>query len=365
MPVVETIAEVKEPEDAGTPETSGDSESEREDPDENGPAEDEEELPPEDREVTISFIGDILFDDEYAVTANLIQRGGKLSSSISQDALDIMNASDIMVVNNEFPYTAGGAPQEEKQFTFRADPSTVSYLKDMGADVAILANNHVYDYGSTGLNDSLDVLNGAGIVPLGAGNNIDEASAPAYFEINGIKIALIAATQIERQDHPNTIGATADHGGTFRCWTGELIYEKIAEAKQNADFVIACIHWGTEKVTEPDHYQLNQAPKLEEAGADLIVGDHPHVLQGFTYYNDTPCIYSLGNFWFNSSALDTGILTATFTSDGIKSLQFIPARQEGCSTKLVHGAEAGRILSEMRALSPGVSIDEEGYVTKQ
>ncbi len=315
--------------------------------------------------VTVGFTGDILFDDEYSVMANLEKRGGDLSTAISRETLDVMNAMDIMVVNNEFPYTERGQKAPNKIFTFRADRDTVRYLNEMGADVAVLANNHVCDFGLDGLYDTLDTIEEAGIVPIGAGRNLTEASRPAYYIVNGMKIAILAATQMERMTIPDTPGATEESGGTFRCWTGDLIYDKIREAKENADFVIVCVHWGTEKESQPDTYQLSQAPKLAEAGADLIIGDHPHVLQGITYFGDVPCVYSLGNFWFNSSTLDTGIYKATIDRNGLKSLRFIPAVQQGCATKLVYGDEGERIIGSLRRLSPGVTIDEDGFIMKK
>ncbi|MCR4788083.1 MAG: CapA family protein [Lachnospiraceae bacterium] len=315
--------------------------------------------------VTLGFVGDILFDDEYAVTATLKSRGGMLSSAISPETLAYMQSMDIMVVNNEFPYTERGTRCEGKTYTFRADYNTVNYLHEMGADVAILANNHVLDFGQEGLNDTLDTLTNAGIPYVGAGRNIDEASSPVYFIVNDIKIAIVAATQIERNDHPNTTGATETNGGTFRCWTGDLIYQKVAEAKANSDFVIVCVHWGTEKETSPDGYQLKQGPLLAQAGADVIIGDHPHVLQGITYFDNTPCIYSLGNFWFNSSTLDTGMVQLEVTKDGLKSFKFIPGIQSKCQTAFVGGADASRIIGRMRNMSSGVIIDDNGYVYKK
>lgn len=315
--------------------------------------------------VKLGFVGDILFDDEYAVTATLKQRGGVLSSAISPETLAYMQSMDIMVVNNEFPYTQRGTPTAGKTYTFRADLDTVNYLHDMGADAAIIANNHILDYGQEGLEDTLVTLSAAGIPYVGAGRNIEEASAPIYFIVNDIKIAIVAATQIERNDYPNTLGATETSGGTFRCWSGDLIYQKVAEAKANADFVIVCVHWGTEKETSPDGYQLKQGPLLAQAGADVIIGDHPHVLQGITYFDNTPCIYSLGNFWFNSSTLDTGMVELEVTKDGLKSFKFVPGIQSKCQTAFVGGTEGTRIINHMRNLSSGVIIDDNGYVYKK
>lgn len=313
-------------------------------------------------EVTIGFVGDILFDDEYAIMASLINRGGAIENGISEGLLEKMREVDIMVVNNEFPYTDRGTPTEGKTFTFRADVDTVSYLHDMGADVAILANNHLYDFGEVGLLDTLDTLEGAGIPGVGAGRNLDEASAPLYFIVNDIKIALVAATQIERLENPDTKGATENSAGVFRCLNPEKLYEVVAEAKENSDFVIVYIHWGTEFQEQPDWAQLEQGPGIARAGADLIIGDHPHCLQGITYIDNVPAIYSLGNFWFNSRTADSCMVRVTIGQEGLKDFQFIPAIQSGCRVDLAYGEEKDRILEYMRGLSPGVSIDGDGHI---
>lgn len=315
-------------------------------------------------EVTLGFTGDVLFDDEYAVMAALIQRGNDLELSITPDTLKAMNDMDIMVINNEFPFTEGGTRQADKQYTFRADYSTAPYLQQMGVDAAILANNHVFDFGEQGLLDTLKTMDDLGIQPLGAGRNITEAMTPTYYIVNDIKIALIAATDIERLDYPDTKAATEDSAGVLRSWNNnEQLVEIIKNARENADFVIVCIHWGTEKEEVPDYYQKLLAPKIAEAGADIIIGDHPHRLQGVYYYNGVPCIYSLGNFWFNGFALDTGMVEVTVDNDGLKALRFLPAVQANYSTGLVYDSEKSRILNYMRMLSPDAVIDEEGYIT--
>ena len=314
--------------------------------------------------VTFGFIGDILFDDEYAIMANLLNRGVTIENGVSEAMLTELRGVDILVANNEFPFTDRGTPTEGKTYTFRADTDTVSYLHDMGVDVAVLANNHIYDFGEVGLLDTLDTLSEAGIPGIGAGRNLDEASAPLYFIVNDMKIAVVAATQIERLDNPDTKGATDNSAGVFRCWNPEKLYEVVEQAKENSDFVIAYIHWGTENQAEPDWAQLDQAPKLAEAGADLIIGDHSHGLQGITYFDDTPVIYSLGNFWFNSKTLDTCMVRVTIGRDGLESFQFVPAIQSDCRVNMAYGEDKNRILAYMRSLSPNVLIDEEGYVSR-
>ena len=316
-------------------------------------------------EVTIGFVGDILLDDEYAIMANLLRRGVSIDNGVSEAMLAMLQEVDILVANNEFPFTDRGTPTEGKTFTFRADTAAVSYLHDMGVDAAVLANNHIYDFGEVGLLDTLDTLAAAGIPYVGAGRNLEEASAPIYYIVNDIKISLVAATQIERLENPDTRGATEESAGVFRCLNPEKLCEAVRTAKENSDFVIVYIHWGTENVTEPDWAQLDQAPKIAEAGADLIIGDHPHCLQGITYCGNTPVIYSLGNFWFNSKTLDTGMVRVTIGQEGLRSFQFVPALQSDCRVDLVYGAEKERILSGMRELSPGVTIDQDGFVSRQ
>lgn len=317
------------------------------------------------QEVSIVFAGDILFDDNYAVMARMKQRGGAIESSISADMLQVMRGADIFMVNNEFPYSNRGEPTPDKTFTFRGRPEYASYLLDMGADIVSLANNHASDYGTISLTDTIDVLNGIHMPFVGAGRNLEEAARPVYFVANGMRIAILSATQIERMENPATRGATENSPGVFRCLNIDRLLEEIRKAKEASDFVIVYIHWGTESTDEIDWAQREQGPKIAEAGADLIIGDHPHVLQPVGYCGSVPVIYSLGNYLFNSRAQDTCLVKAVLTAGGLKSLQFIPGRQQDCSVTMHYGAEKERVLTYMRSISPGVNIDADGYITKQ
>lgn len=313
-------------------------------------------------QVTMTFAGDILFDNNYAIMGAL-GSGGDISQGIASEVLERMWGADIMMLNNEFAYSNRGTPIEEKQFTFRAKPETVSYLTDMGVDIVSLANNHAYDYGAEALNDTLDVLREEGIPYVGAGRDISEARKPVYYIVGDLKIAFVSATQIERLDTPDTKEATDTSPGVFRCWNGDKLLETVREAAANSDFVVVYVHWGTENVAELDWAQLKQAPELVGAGADLVIGDHPHCLQSIGVIGGVPIIYSLGNFWFNSKTLDTGMVEVVIDQTGIVSYQFIPCLQSGCRTTLLQGTEKERVLSYMRGISEGVQIDAEGYVT--
>ena len=318
--------------------------------------------PAEPGRVTMTFAGDILFDTNYAIMGT-VRGSGDISQGIMPEVIERMQAADIMALNNEFAYSNRGTPTADKQFTFRARPETAAYLTDLGVDIVSLANNHAYDYGPTALEDTLDTLRETGIPYVGAGRNIDEARKPVYYIVGDLKIAFVSATQIERLDTPDTKEATETSPGVFRCWNGARPMETIRDAAQNSDFVVAYIHWGTENQAELDWAQLKQAPELIAAGANLVIGDHPHCLQPIGVIQGVPVIYSLGNFWFNSKTLDTGMVEVTIDETGIVSYQFIPCLQSGCKTTLLQGAEKERVLAYMRSISEGVRIDEDGFVS--
>lgn len=313
-------------------------------------------------QVTITFAGDILFDENYAIMGK-VSGNGNIANGIVPSLLTEMKSADIMMLNNEFPYSDRGTPLEDKKFTFRAKPTSVSFLNDMGVDIVSLANNHAYDYGEAAFLDTMETLENAGITYVGAGRNLQEARRPVYYIINNMKIAIVAATQIEKLDHPDTKGATDSSAGVFRCWNGDDLLETVKEAKANSDFVIVYLHWGNENETPIDWAQEKQAPEVVEAGADLVIGAHPHCLQKIGVIQGVPVMYSLGNFWFNSKTIDTGMIKITLNENGLQSYQFIPCIQTGSQTMLLQGEEKKRVIDYMQSLSGGVHIDEEGYVT--
>ena len=311
-------------------------------------------------QVTMLFGGDILFDDNYSAMISLKKRENKVADCFSTDLLEVMKQADIFMVNNEFPYTDRGEPTQGKTFTFRSLPENAGYLSDMGIDIVTIANNHAYDYGKTGLLDTIHTLNSYKIPFVGAGSNLDEASEPAYFKINNMTIAIIGTTQMERLANPDTKGATATEPGVFRCMEIDKLLETIKEAKEKSDFVVVYVHWGTENLPDVDWGQKLQVNKIVEAGADLIVGAHAHVLQEVDYIEGTPVAYGLGNFWFNSKAVDTGLLEVTLSNNGKVTCKFIPCRQENCKTTMLKGAEKTALLDYMDELSPNVNLDSDG-----
>lgn len=319
-----------------------------------------------DDEISLLFAGDVSFAEGYDNISSLRLRGGEIDAAFNEAALTTMREADVFMVNNEFTYSTRGTPTAEKQYTLRADPDTVRYLGDMGVDIVSLANNHTYDYGEISLLDTLDTLESVDMPYVGAGRNIEEAIKPAYFIVNDVKIAIVSATQIEKLDYPDTKGATENSAGVFRCWNSSKIFDVIADASENSDYCVVYVHWGTELMEQTDWAQDELAPKLVKAGADLIIGDHPHILQKIDYIGDTPVIYSLGNYWFNGKTRDTGLLEVTLDTQGqLNTVRFIPALQSGSVTSVLSGEDKERVMDYMRSISPRVSIDPDGYVTKK
>lgn len=254
-----------------------------------------------------------------------------------------------------------------KAYTFRADPSRVDVLDILGVDIVGLANNHVYDYGEEAFLDTLDTLEEAGILFVGAGRNLEEAMTPVYMELQGKTIAFVAASRAEK--NKMTPQATENTPGILRCYDTALFDEEIAMAAQNADIVIALPHWGTEYSTVLEQVQIDTAKEYIDAGADVIIGAHTHCLQGFGFYEGSPIIYSLGNYWFNEKTLDTMLITLHCYGDSDSDdmdVVITPALQEGCQTRIVSDSRKQRELYDyLESISIDVRIDDAGRVLKR
>lgn len=312
---------------------------------------------------TICFAGDINLDENWATTHHLDEKGGDITQCISPELIKIMNDADLMCLNNEFTYSTGGAPTENKMYTFRANPERVKVLDVLGVDVVGLANNHVHDYGKQSILDTFETLENAGIPYVGAGRNLEEAMKPYYTQIDGKTIAIVAASRAEKWKM--TPQATDTEPGILRCYDTELFMQEIREARQNADFVIAFVHWGTEDSYVLEDVQLTTGKEYLDAGCDVVIGAHPHWIQGIEYYNGKPVIYSLGNYWFNSESLETMLVQLHFKGNDDGStleVEVIPAMQTGCETHYVEGDERDRIFRLLEEISINVKIDEKGIV---
>lgn len=206
--------------------------------------------------------------------------------------------ADITMINLENPLTRRGKAVE-KMFTFRTKPEYVHILQAGGIDIVTLANNHIYDYGPDGLYDTIRILDKGRIRHVGAGANLISARRPVIFTKKGIRLAYLAYYGLGR--HSDSHPATADSAGTAMR-SLDYIAEDIANIRDSVDVIIINFHWGIEKQNYPGTDQIVFAHATIDAGADFIIGHHPHVLQGVEKYKDKLIAYSLGNFIFGGNS---------------------------------------------------------------
>ncbi len=348
-------------------------EAEQTDTDSLSPASEQAELSAEEihaedtsYDFTICFAGDINLDENWGTTQHLDEQPNGIYDCISKEMIDTMQAADIMCLNNEFTYSTGGAPLEGKAFTFRANPERVEILHQLGVDAVTLANNHVYDYGRVALLDTFSVLEEADIPYFGAGRTLQDAMKPLYLEVDGKTVALVAASRAEK--NIMTPQADAENPGILRCYDTELFLQVIKEAKENSDFCIAFVHWGTEYSFDLEQVQLSTGKEYLDAGADAVIGAHSHCLQGMEYYDGKPIIYSLGNYWFNGRTLDTMLVQLHFSGDDTEkqlTVHVIPAVQDGYKTTYAsEESEQRRIYDFLEGISVNVDILDDGTVVE-
>lgn len=307
--------------------------------------------------VTLFFAGDIMLD-QSKVMANYDQQG--IGGILSEYLLGEMRQADVTVVNEEFPFSTRGTPMQDKQYTFRTDPSYASAFADMGVDVVSLANNHALDFGPEALLDTFAVLDEAGIPYAGAGETRERAAQPVYLERGGRTIGILAASRVIPVVSWNIEN---QQPGMLCTYDSARLVEAVSETKKHCDYVAVYVHWGVEGENTPQEYQRQLAREYIDAGADLVVGSHPHAPQGIEYYNGKPVVYSLGNFIFNRNDVATYALKAVLTEEGEAKLQVIPVQGIEAKTGELTGQEGEAVLQLLREVSQGVAIDEAGNVT--
>lgn len=337
-------------------------------PDDVLPADDNEdviidEVDNRDSPIILGFAGDINFDENSKPVARYDRENKGILGGLSEELVNEMNDADIMMLNNEFAYSTRGTKTPDKSYTFRADPSRVNILKEMGVDIVSLANNHALDYGLDALMDTFTTLDDAGIDYVGAGKNLDRAKAPIYYEIGDKKIAYLASSRVifamdwyATDDRPGMVG-TYDPAG---------LIESIEEASANSDYVVVYVHWGVERNHYPEKYQKSFAKAYIDAGADIVIGCHPHVMQGIEIYKGKPIAYSLGNYWFNASKRESGLLKVYIDPDGSLRTQLLPAMNDNTYTYLITDEKSKKAYYNfMEEISFDISFDEEGFISQK
>ena len=321
-----------------------------------GETETETEINQED--TVLLFGGDVLIK---ASTESIYKNNG-VTGLVSEEILAEMQNADIMMVNHEFQFSTRGEPMEDKQFTFQTDPKNVQILLDLGIDIVSLANNHSLDFGQDALQDTFVTLDEAGILYAGAGDSKERAEELQVIEVNGKKFGFLAATRVipvagwdVRNKQP----------GLFTTYDDTRLVERIRESKEECDFLAVYVHWGIEREEYPEEYQNVIAKHCVEAGADVIIGAHPHVLQGIEFIEGKPIFYSLGNYIFNNSTPKTMLVKVLIKSDDTVEYSLIPAFATNGQTQAMEGTEAEKLYTYMNEISVKNYVNSDGSVTNK
>lgn len=298
--------------------------------------------------LTISAVGDMLFDRQVRKLIEL--KGGAYPLSAVAERL---SAADVTIGNLESMIASSGTPNREKDVVFRGHPAAIEGLKLAGFDAIALANNHTMDYGPQPLLDTIETLKAAGIGYAGAGKNLETAWTPATIERDGATVAFFSFTHIlpagflAAEDRPGVASGKMDM---------TLIEDAVRSAKETHDYVIVSFHWGVEYKDFANADQVDKAHRTIDAGADMVLSHHPHVIQGVEMYKGRLIAYSLGDFVFDHYSRKTGeafILEANLGPDGVTDAIAVPVYLDDVygRPEYVYGSEAKVILQRLADIS--------------
>jgi poly-gamma-glutamate capsule biosynthesis protein CapA/YwtB (metallophosphatase superfamily) len=251
-----------------------------------------------------------------------------------------MGGLDLLVGNLEAAATGSGV-KARKTYTFRFDPRALKVLAAAGFSYLSVANNHTFDYGRDGFNDTLENIAGAGIATSGAGRTDVDASRPAVLKAAGMEVRLLSfgAYPVDRTgfDGRATARATGDRPGTL--WLDNEGLAAAARGFSPLAFNIALVHGGVEWSNKPTAEQRQAYRDLIHAGADLVIGSHPHVLQGLEAVDGGLIAYSLGNFLFpgmegTPGGESSAILEVGTWNRKIVTVRVVPVRLHGATVRL-------------------------------
>ncbi|MFC1713854.1 CapA family protein [Candidatus Poribacteria bacterium] len=249
------------------------------------------------QEISVVAVGDMMFGSDVS---KIVDREGSLAPFAG--VVQILKDADVTFGILEGGIGTRGEPLQDKEHTFRSKPSAARGLANAGFDVVSLANPHIMDYGVEGFVDTIEFLSWYGVKYVGGGTNLAEAKKPLILTVNGMKVAFLAYYKGSEFD---PAFAKEDKPGPAFPIYGELERE-VAAAKEQSDFVIVSIHWGVQQResegSEVTSRQKLYARKLIDSGADVVLGQWLHTLQGIEIYKGKPVVYSLGDFIYGTYA---------------------------------------------------------------
>jgi poly-gamma-glutamate synthesis protein (capsule biosynthesis protein) len=313
--------------------------------------------------ISIAATGDVMLGTWVAPI--IAQRGALYPFEAT---LPHLQTSDVTIVNLEAPFTDDGE-LFDKKFNFKVPPAYARGLREAGIDVVTLANNHIMDFGVTGLINTMKTLDEVGVKYSGAGLTRDDAHQPVVLEVGRKKLAFFGYSMT----FPTEFYAKADSPGTAYPEPG-LMAANLSEWDQKVDYIVASFHWSAEKLEIPKDYQIFMAHLAIDSGADLVLGHHPHVLQGLELYKNKLIAYSLGNFAFgsySSYAADSIILKVNLNSEGLFYAHCLPLNVNNSEIEfqpqVLEGARKEAVIAKLKKLSADLNggrniIEDSGLI---
>ncbi len=300
--------------------------------------------------VTMAFGGDVNFPTGSTLADRL---AADPATALGPGVPQLLSGVNLSMVNMETALTDGTCPDpQDKQYIFYAPSSAISAFRGAGVSLVTEANNHGEDCGPGGLQMALAARTRSGYTILGIGQNAAQAFTPYRVTINGQRIAIIAATQVIDSDLQTAWTATATQPGLASAYdVGDLV-RAVEAARKVSDTVVVFLHWGTELDACPNPDQEPLATLLVQAGADVVVGSHAHVLLGGGYLGSAYVDYGLGNFAFYNDPPPTdqsGSLAVTVTGRHIDGVTWRPAVIEDDLPQPLSGAEAAQAVAQWNA----------------
>jgi poly-gamma-glutamate synthesis protein (capsule biosynthesis protein) len=296
-------------------------------------------------QVSFCAVGDILLDRNVRLE---IEKNGihypfeKTKEFISQH--------DIAFFNLECPLadSTDGFPINKKH-SFRGDTSYIKAIKEAGFTIASVANNHTIDYGKNALLQTIENLQQNEIFAVGGGKNQKAAFAPLLFEIKGESFAVFAVLEFLLE------GTTFTENTAYPAFAQiNRLCDSIEKYQDKVDHILVSFHWGVENAKIPHSRQKEYAHKVIDAGADLVIGHHPHILQGIEVYKEKIILYSLGNFIFDNTGKlhnQSAIFSCVFQDGQLKNPQLIPVKIINTRPEIADEKTQNNIFSYLDTLS--------------
>jgi poly-gamma-glutamate synthesis protein (capsule biosynthesis protein) len=315
----------------------------------------EEENEPDRKGFSMAFFGDTYYNRQRLWQ---YQNNG-IKGLLDDSLIRLIAEADVAVLNHECAFSDGGTPMADKEYTYRMTPSLADSYVEMGIDLVTLANNHALDFGTEALSDTFSTLDQYGIDYIGAGENYERAKQAAVYELDGKTVAVLAASRVIPVVEWNILNRQP---GMFCTYDSTALEEEIRACKEQYDYVVVYVHWGVMEMERPEEYQREMAYRYIDAGADVVIGTHPHVVQSIEFYQGKPIYYSLGNFLYGTTIQRTMLLLLEVDGSGVLQSRIYPCYAQNGTTCQMGQEEGTEFYRYMESISYSVQIDDKGYV---